>query len=85
MKKSYMKFLIMTAVAIFFSGNIFAAENKADAASVERYAIYIGSNIGGNNRQLLYAGTDAMAFQNTMADIGGIRKSNSVLLLKSSI
>ena len=81
MKKSYMKFLIMTAVAIFFSGNIFAAENKADAASVERYAIYIGSNIGGNNRQLLYAGTDAMAFQNTMADIGGIRKSNSVLLL----
>ncbi len=81
MKRSYIKFFIMTAMAIFFSGSIFAAENKSEAASVERYAIYIGSNIGGNNRQLLYAGTDAMAFQKTMADIGGIRKSNSVLLL----
>ncbi|MBQ0038960.1 MAG: caspase family protein [Treponema sp.] len=81
MKKSFIKVFIMAAIAIFSTVGGFAAENKADAASVERYAIYIGSNIGGNNRQLLYAGTDAMAFQNTMADIGGIRKSNSVLLL----
>ncbi len=59
----------------------FSSEKNSDASTVERYAIYIGSNVGGNNRKLLYAGTDATSFQNTMAEIGGIRKSNSVLLL----
>ena len=66
-------------MAFLGSVNIFASEKSEGA--VERYAIYIGSNEGGNNKRLMYAGTDAASFQNIMSDIGGIRKSNSILLL----
>lgn len=58
---------------------IFAA---AENTGVERYGLYIGSNDGGKNQErLLYAGTDAIAFQKIMTEIGGISKSNGILLL----
>ena len=81
MKKTYIRLLILSAALAMTPGIGFSSEKNSDASTVERYAIYIGSNVGGNNRKLLYAGTDATSFQNTMAEIGGIRKSNSVLLL----
>lgn len=81
MKKTYIKLFILSAALAMTSGIGFPSEKNSDASTVERYAIYIGSNVGGNNRKLLYAGTDATSFQNIMAEIGGIRKSNSVLLL----
>ena len=81
MKKTYIKLFILSAALAMTQGIGFSSEKNSDASTVERYAIYIGSNVGGNNRKLLYAGTDATSFQNTMAKIGGIRKSNSVLLL----
>lgn len=81
MKKNYIHLIAMATLISIVSGNAFAAEKNTDGSSVERYALYIGSNVGGNNRRLLYAGTDATSFQNTMAEIGGIRKSNSILLL----
>ena len=81
MKKTYIKLFILSAALAMTPGIGFSSEKNSDASTVERYAIYIGSNVGGNNRKLLYAETDATSFQNTMAEIGGIRKSNSVLLL----
>ncbi|MCR5614368.1 LA_2272 family surface repeat-containing protein [Treponema sp.] len=75
------KIFLINTILITFAFSLFA-QNNDDIAGVERYAIYIGSNVGGkNNARLLYAGTDAMSFQKTMADIGGISKSNSMLLL----
>ena len=80
---------------ILAGGSVFASEGKIseaasskggvsenEGAGVERYAVYIGSNVGGkNNQRLLYAGSDALAFQKTMSDIGGVPNSNSILLL----
>lgn len=55
------------------------------ATGVERYAIYIGCNDGGKERQqLLYAGSDAMNFKRTMADVGGITENNSFILIDPS-
>lgn len=75
------------AVAVCFFSVLAAfssvfAESKAAVSGVERYAVYIGSNFGGkNNERLLYAGTDAMSFQKTMTEIGGVPEENSILLL----
>ena len=75
--KKYLPVFILLA----FSG-ILCAQNVSESSGVERYAIYVGSNEGGkNNQRLLYAGTDAIAFQKTMSEIGGIASSNAVLLL----
>ena len=76
MKKIF--FFIMIAFAPLV---IFAQSNSA-SSGVERYAVFIGSNSGGkNNQRLLYAGSDAISFQKTMAEIGGIPSSNAILLL----
>lgn len=66
--------LLALAAAPFFA--------EGESAGVERYGLYIGSNDGGKSHQrLLYAGSDAIAFQKIMTDIGGISKSNGILLL----
>ena len=58
------------------------AAQEDGSSGVERYAVYVGSNVGGkNNQRLLYAGSDAISFQKTMTEIGGIPTSNSLLLL----
>lgn len=52
------------------------------AAGVDRYAIYIGSNNGGKEReQLLYASSDAESFKKVMAEVGGIEEANAYLLV----
>ena len=73
------KKIAAAAFVALTSNYIFAA---AESAGVERYGLYIGSNDGGKNQErLLYAGTDAIAFQKIMTEIGGISKSNGILLL----
>lgn len=73
------KKIAAAAFVALASNYIFAA---AESAGVERYGLYIGSNDGGKNQErLLYAGTDAIAFQKIMTEIGGISKSNGILLL----
>lgn len=75
--KKYLPLLILPAFSV-----LLCAQNLPESAGVERYAIYVGSNDGGKNQQrLLYAGTDAIAFQKTMSEIGGISQSNAILLL----
>lgn len=73
------KKIAAAAFVALASNYIFAA---AESAGVERYGLYIGSNDGGKSQErLLYAGTDAIAFQKIMTEIGGISKSNGILLL----
>jgi len=55
------------------------------AGGVERYAIYIGSNKGGEGRtELLYAGSDAENIRKTMKEVGGINDKNSIMLVNPS-
>ncbi|MBQ5571194.1 MAG: caspase family protein [Treponema sp.] len=69
-------------VMIAFAPLAIFAQNKSGSSGVERYAVFIGSNSGGkNNQRLLYAGSDAISFQKTMSEIGGIPSSNAILLL----
>ena len=76
------KFFLSLAASVFLTAAL-AAQNQS--AGVERYGLYIGSNNGGKNQErLLYAGTDAIAFQKIMTEIGGISKSNGILLLDPS-
>ena len=85
-----MKKIIFTALILFSFSQIFAATTGTESASentngVDRYAIFIGSNKGGKGReQLLYAGSDAMNFQKTMSEIGGVNDSNSYVLIDPS-
>lgn len=73
-KKTALFLSLALATALIFAQN--------ESAGVERYGLYIGSNDGGKSHQrLLYAGSDAIAFQKIMTDIGGISKSNGILLL----
>lgn len=78
-----MKKLIFLSTILFCITPIFAATStEEESTGVERYAIYIGSNKGGKNReQLLYAGSDAMNFQKTMSEIGGVSEGNSFILI----
>ncbi|MBR4387277.1 MAG: caspase family protein [Treponema sp.] len=82
MKKYFLFILITFASSILAPLGLFAQANGGETNGVERYAIFVGSNNGGkNNQRLLYAGTDAISFQKTMAEIGGIPRSNGILLL----
>ncbi|MBB5217856.1 caspase family protein [Treponema rectale] len=78
-------FLIMLAVFLFPVVSYSQNAAGGESGGVDRYAVFIGCNSAGKNYQkLLYAGTDAMAFQKTMAEIGGISRSNGILLLEPS-
>ncbi|MCR5253096.1 MAG: caspase family protein [Treponema sp.] len=74
------KFLAVTLIAI--AGGFFCSAQENEAIGVDRYALFVGSNMGGQNTQrLYYAESDAIAFLKTMKEIGGIPQSNAVLLL----
>lgn len=79
-----MKKIVLSAF-ILFSTFFSWAQNSSENSGVERYAIFVGSNVGGEkNQRLMYAGTDAIAFQKTMSEIGGISSANAILLLDPS-
>lgn len=70
-------------IFIFSSAAVFAAETTG--AAIERYALYVASNKGGEGRETLkYAGTDAENLAKTMIEIGGIKKQNSFILVDST-
>lgn len=78
------KKIFLLCLVLFLGFNLYAKNDDA-VFGVDRYAIFVGSNIGGeNNQRLLYAGTDAISFQKTMTEIGGIPKSQGILLLDPS-
>ncbi len=80
-----MKRLILITIALLCLSQAFAASADENTNGVDRYAVYIGSNKGGQGREtLLYAGSDAQNFQKAMAEIGGVADSNSYILIDPS-
>ena len=81
-----MKKTLFILLIIFTALKLFAATENTDiSAGVDRYAIYIGCNDGGKERdKLLYAGSDAQNFQKIMSEIGGVQDSNSFILIDPS-
>ena len=76
---------VLFLIIIFCLGTVFAAENNGNGAAIERYALYVASNRGGQGRETLkYAGTDAENLAKTMIEIGGVRKQNSFILVDST-
>lgn len=77
LKRSRLLFLI----SVFISSIATAQE-----AAVERFALYIGENNGGESREVLrYAESDAASLERTMREIGGVKQENECLLLGPSI
>ena len=82
--------LFISAFTIFlFNFTIFAANSIEKEENLKngviRYAIYVGANDGGKERErLLYAGTDAQAFKKAMTEIGGVEEENSRILINPS-
>ncbi|MCQ2612410.1 MAG: caspase family protein [Treponemataceae bacterium] len=74
-------FVLLTVAALtVFPLNVFA-----QSGAVERYALYIASNAGGEGRETLrYAGSDAEKLASTMIEVGGVKKQNSFVLIDSS-
>ena len=72
----------IAAMLIAAAAHYSHAEAKdAEQLPVERYALYIASNNGGPGRETLrYAETDARTLSRTMAEIGGIKPENSIIL-----
>ncbi|MBP5519716.1 MAG: caspase family protein [Treponema sp.] len=77
-----MKKLVLLMITFLSLTPLFAQNAQENSNGVDRYAIFIGSNKGGkDSTQLLYAGSDAVNFQKTMSEIGGINDSNSYVLI----
>jgi hypothetical protein len=52
-----------------------------DAATVRRFALLVGANDGGGERELLrYAGSDAEMFGKALVELGGLDKGDRVIL-----
>ena len=86
-KQTYKKYAIYMLVLLYMvvlSFNVYsdtAPATPAEMLPVERYALYVASNNGGEGREMLkYAGTDAVKLAETMNEIGGIRSEHSMIL-----
>jgi hypothetical protein len=82
MKKGVISAALLLLVLIEFS--VFSKSEKEEP--IHRYAMVIGANYGGPNREVLrYAVSDARLFMHVMEQMGGIRKNDSVLLVDPTI
>lgn len=76
------KLIACAAMALLFAAALVAQNAEG---SIERYALYVASNKGGEGRETLrYAGSDAQTLADTMIEIGGVKKQNSFILVDSS-
>lgn len=76
------KLFAVAAIALLFAAALTAQNAEG---TVERYALYVASNKGGDGRETLrYAGSDAQTLADTMIEIGGIKRQNSFILVDSS-
>ena len=77
------KKIVAIATIILLCAAALAAQNAE--GTVERYALYVASNKGGEGRETLrYAGSDAQTLADTMIEIGGVKRQNSFILIDSS-
>ena len=79
-----MKKNIISILLIIFASFAICAQSQ-EGQGVERYALYIASNLGGEDRATLrYAGSDAEKLSETMIELGGVKKQNSFVLVDST-
>lgn len=82
MKISRKLVAVMAATLLFTA--VLSAQNAE--GTVERYALYVASNKGGQGRETLrYAGSDAQTLADTMIEIGGVKRQNSFILIDSTV
>lgn len=73
-----MKKIRILSIAIFLISYVISADSDA---AIRRYGLFIGSNEGGPDRtRLLYAASDARAMADVMYEIGGLMRSDGVVL-----
>ena len=83
MNKCIKKIIFIFCLYVFSFGIIFA--QNQDGQGVDRYALYVASNLGGEDRATLrYAGSDAEKLSQTMIELGGVKKQNSFVLIDST-
>lgn len=83
MKKIVTFFIALLVIIPFGFGQMIEEETDS---SIQRLAVFIGANNGGEERALLrYASTDARNMFTVMKDIGGIKEGNSILLVDPSV
>ena len=76
--------LIVLCSALFYQGLF--SQNQNDQTAFQRYALFIGSNMGGDGRQqLVYATKDATAMSRVLGEMGGIERKNNILLEDPSV
>lgn len=70
-------------LSIFMLSVLALSAYATEQRAVERYALYIGSNNGGKDREILrYAASDAQKLAQTMEDVGGVKPKNSMILIE---
>jgi hypothetical protein len=73
--------VLATVLAIGVLRAPIARAAEPDTASVRRFALLVGANDGGSDRELLrYAGSDAEMFSKALTDLGGLDKDDRVVL-----
>jgi len=73
-----MKKITFTVILILLHMQSWA---QGEPAGLRRYAIFTGSNNGGEERvKLVYAETDAIAMYNVLTEIGGLAPNDTILL-----
>ncbi len=75
-------FLLMALVFLAFGVCLFAADGSSAPVPLRRFALVAGSNNGGPGKvRLKYATSDAIAFASVMADLGGVKDADMILLV----
>ena len=77
MKRRY----IVIFLGFLIAGGLFAETQSQGNSKFTRYALFIGSNKGGEGRQeLAYATKDASEMSQVLGEMGGIPRRNNILL-----
>jgi hypothetical protein len=73
--------IITTVATLLAAVSVTAFAAPQDQIQIRRYLLSAGANNGGKDKVLLrYAVTDAKAFANVLIDMGGVEKSNALIL-----
>ncbi len=75
-------FLFMAFVFLASGALVFAADGSSAPVPLRRFALVAGSNNGGPKKvRLKYATSDAVAFASVMAELGGVKDADMILLV----
>ncbi|MBN2510729.1 MAG: caspase family protein [Spirochaetales bacterium] len=76
-----MKSTITAFLFLLILGSSLFGQTQDGQPTLQRFALFIGSNKGGENRQqLVYATKDALAMSRVLTDMGGVDRKNNILL-----